>query len=146
MAAVAFSYQVWAARYPELADRVAEPLAQAYFAEAGLYCKNDSCSVITDEPTRLLILNMITAHIAALNATLSDGTPMTPLVGRINSATQGSVTVQAQFDVPAGSAQWWAQTRYGASAWQAMAPYRTMRYVPGHPRQMGPWIGGYPRA
>lgn len=135
MGIAAFSYQAWCARFPELADAVAEPLAQALFIEAGLYVNNTDGSVIKDEAKRGVILNLVVAHLAALSGRAKDA----PLVGRINSATEGSVTVQAQFDVEPGSAQWWVQTPYGASAWQALRPYRTMRYVPGPVRSMQPF-------
>lgn len=138
MSAVAFRYQAWAARYPELACVVAEPLATAYFAEAGLYCDNTAGSRITDDSvggTRETLLNMVTAHIAALNNPTSS-----PLVGRISNATEGSVTVGTQNDYPPGSAQWWQQTKYGAAWWAATAQYRTARYF------SGPAIPQVPRA
>jgi hypothetical protein len=143
MGIVAFSYQTWAARYPALAGKVAEPLAQAYFEEAGMpaLCPNTDTSAISDLKIRALILNMTVAHIAALELRALDA----PIVGRINSATEGSVTVQAQIDLPPGSAQWWAQTPYGMQAWMAMAPYRGMQYRPGRQPYQGPYIGGYVR-
>ena len=130
---VVFDYSLWAARYPELAASVSQSLAVMYFSEAQLYCDNTGCSLIDDtNGARTIILNMLTAHIAALN-----GPSSTPLVGRISSATEGSVSVQTDFQVP-GSAAWYAQTKYGAAAWQAMLPYRTARYIPGpRPRLNG---------
>ena len=145
MSVVTFDYSAWIVRYPEFSATVASPLAAAYFTEACLYVNNTDGSVIADATTRALILNMVTAHIAAMNAPAANGAAASPLVGRINSATQGSVTVQAQFDVPAGSAQWWAITKYGAAAWTAMAQFRTFRYVSNPGRQMSPYIGGYSR-
>lgn len=144
MASVTFNYQAWAARFPELADAVAEPLAQVYFNETSLYVTNDTAGVIKDPVALLSILNLLTAHLAAMNTPMN-GQPASPLVGRISSATQGSVTVQATLDLPPGSPQWFAQTRYGAAVWQALSPYRTMRFVPGRARNMNPWIGGYRR-
>ena len=127
---VTFDYAIWSARYPELAALVSQPQAQAYFYEATLYCDNSPCSPVQD-PTQLgVLLGMVTAHIAALNAALN-GQPSSPLVGRINSATEGSVSVQAQMDAAPGSAQWFNQTKYGAAFWQATVQYRSMRYVPG---------------
>lgn len=134
MAAAVFDYAAWGARYPELVDKVPEPLAQALFVEAGLFLSNGDGSIVQDVPKRLVILNMIVAHLAALQGRASDA----PIVGRINSATEGSVTVQAQYEA-SKSAQWWLQTTYGASAWQALRPYRTFRYVPGTPRVMQPY-------
>jgi hypothetical protein len=132
-------------RYPELAASVPQPLAQQYFAEATLYCDNTPCSIVTDLTMRTMLLNMVTAHIAALNAPLN-GQASSPLVGRINSATEGSVSVGTQLDMPPGSAQWFAQTKYGLAYWQATAQFRTMRYVPGPVPVTNPWgfrYGGF---
>jgi len=131
MSAVAFDYTYWSARYPELASSVAQATAAAYFFEAGLYCDNTAMSPVHDDSVggeRYLFLHMLTAHIAALYAPLGSQ-PSSTLVGRISNASQGSVSVQTQLDVPAGSAQWFAQTKYGLSFWQASARYRRFRYV-----------------
>lgn len=88
-----------------------------------------------------MLLNMATAHIAALNSPLN-GQASSPLVGRITNASEGSVSVQTQFDVPPGSAQWWAQTKYGAAFYAATAQFRVMQYFPGPeyiPDPYRPW-------
>lgn len=129
---VVFDYSGWAARYPELAAFVIQATAQAYFNEAQLYCDNSPTSRIPNSAPmyqRTTYLNMLTAHIAALNAPL--GTPSSPLVGRISNASQGSVNVTAQMDVPAGTAQWYAQTKYGIAFWTATTQFRSMLYAPG---------------
>ena len=130
---VTFSFADWSTRYPELAASVFQAQAQLYFNEAGLYCDNTPTSIITDASPggeREILLNMVTAHIAALNAPLN-GQPSSPLVGRISAGTQGSVSVQTQMDVAPGSAQWFNQTKYGAAYWAATTKYRTMLYVRG---------------
>lgn len=132
MGVAVFDYAVWAARYPELAASVDATLAGSYFTEAGLYLDNTDASVVQDVPTRLLLLNMLVAHIAILNSAARGG-----LVGRVSTATEGSVTVNAEMGPPSGSAAWFLQTAPGASFWQATATYRTMRYAPG-PR---PFLG-----
>src|ERR1017187_352996 len=136
---VTFSYASWAARYPELSVSVGLPQAQQFFNEAQLYCDNSPCSIIPNcEPTfqRAIFLNMLTAHIAAMNAALN-GAPSSPLVGRVSAATEGSVNVSTQMDYPPGSPQWYQQTKYGAAFWAASASFRSMRYVPGPvPRTM----------
>jgi hypothetical protein len=141
---VVFDYPTWSTRYPELAPFVAQPLAQEYFNEAQLYCDNTPASIITDLGVRATLLNMVTAHIAALNAPIGFQ-PSSPLVGRISGATEGSVSVQTQFDVAPGSAQWYAQTKYGAAYWQATAQFRSMLYVPGPAPIANPWGGRYGR-
>lgn len=136
MAVVSFDYAAWAARYPELSAYVAPQQAQAFFSEAQLYCDNTDSSIVTNVATRAVLLNMLTAHIAALNARLA--APSSPLVGRINSASEGSVSVSAELNLPPGSSQWYAQTKYGIAFWQATARYRTFRYVRGPQRIQDP--------
>ena len=125
---VAFDYNAWSVRYPEFGS-ISESLAAAYFAEAGLYLRNDGGGPVSDAATQSLLLNMLTAHIAALNYGVN-GEPSSPLVGRIASATEGSVSVSVDTGALPGSAAWFQQTKYGLSYWQATAGYRTMRYVP----------------
>jgi len=140
---VAFSYSGWSTRYPELAFSVSQPLAQMYFNEAQLYCDNTPTSSIRDASPggqREMLLNMVTAHIAALNAPLNSQ-ESSPLVGRISNATQGSVSVAAQNDYPPGTVQWFQQTKYGAAFWTATAQYRTMHYVPGMVPNVNPYGG-----
>lgn len=128
MCIAVFDYPTWAARYPALATIVNPTLAASYFAEAGLYLDNTDCSRVQDCTLRLALLNMLVAHIATLSNPASAGGA--GIVGRITSATEGTVTVAAQYDV-SQQAQWFAQTQPGAAYWQATAQYRTMQYVPG---------------
>ena len=135
MAVVAFDYELWAARFPELAQFVGPDLALLYWNEAGsLYVDNTPSSVIIDDSAggqRAMILNLAVAHLAMLNAVLNGQAPSS-LVGRIMSATQGSVTVQTAPLTPNSPSQdWWSQTRYGMQVWQALAPFRTALYMPG---------------
>ena len=141
-----FDWQQWQFRYPELAPWVPAGMAGAFFAEAGLYLDNTACSPVSDVGQRSLILGMIVAHLALLNAALN-GQPVSTLVGRIGGASEGSVSVTLAAMALPGSAEWWGQTRPGLSAWQALAPYRTARYIPGPGsfRRFGPGgFGGFP--
>jgi len=137
---VVFDYPSWAARYPEF-NSVPQNTVQAYFNEAQLYCDNSPVGLVPNcAPVfqRAQFLNMLTAHITMLNAVIN-GQPSSPLVGRINSATEGSVSVQTQLDYPAGSPQWYAQSKYGIAYWQASSSFRTMRYVPGPRPNFNPY-------
>lgn len=130
-----FDYAAWVARYPEFAS-ILEPTAAAYFAEAGIYWRNDGTGPVSTTAIQSLLLNMLTAHIAWLNSPrdaqgnpAATGEPAPGLVGRVNSATEGSVSVQVDYGAPAtGSEAWFIQSRYGVAFWQATAAYRTMRY------------------
>lgn len=138
---VAFDYAAWSTRYPEFLPAVTQPLAQMFFNEACLYIDNTATSAFADAThggQRETLLNMATAHIAALNQPGAS-----PLVGRIASANQGSVSVSVDYKA-AGTEQWWAQTRYGAALWAATASYRTMQYLPGPSRTGRPGAWPFP--
>lgn len=148
---VTFDYAAWIVRYPEFAA-VSEPLAQAYFDEATLYLNNSPCSLAAYDPnatppvtTRATLLNMLTAHIAQLNKAVAGGAP-SPLVGRIETATEGSVTVSVgkYADNVSVTAAWYLQTPYGAAYWAATARYRTARYVPAPPLNIRGGAGYFP--
>lgn len=139
MSVVVFNYAVWALRFPEFVANapagklVTEPLAQAYFDEATIYCDNTDLSPVTNVPQRTVFLNLLTAHLAALN-----GPASSPLVGRLSDATEGSVSVSTELDVPKG-AEWFAQTKYGLSYWQAIGRFRKGFYVVPPPTYGGPF-------
>lgn len=130
---VEFDYAVWIARYPEFAD-VNEATATAYFAEASIYHDNSGVGEPSDPVIQLLLMNMMTAHVAALYS--GPGGVLSPFIGRVSSATEGSVSISSEgFAGIVGSQQWLLQSRYGSSYWFATTPYRTFRYVPG-PRRV----------
>jgi len=128
MCVVTFDSAAFRIAYPKFAS-LGDPLLNAYFAQAGLYLDNTECSPVKCCTIRALLLNMLVAHLAALFGPGASG-----LVGRVNSATEGSVSVSV--DMPSGSpsSAWFMQTPYGAQYWQATAPYRTFRYVPSFSR------------
>lgn len=137
---VVFNYPLWAARYPEFSDTVGEDLAQIFFSEAELYLDNTASSKVADNAPagrRALLLNMLVAHVAALSVG-TNGSPVSPFIGRITQATQGTVSVTADMGPISGSQAWFMQTKYGANYWQATASLRQGgRYK--SPR--GPYLG-----
>ena len=127
MTAVVFDPAAFKARYPEFAA-VGVPLLSACFDQAGLYLSNSDNSPVRNLTSRAVLLNMLTAHIATLGGALSsDGQPRP--VGRISSATEGSVSASMEYLAP-GSSAWFAQTQYGAAFWQATSSLRGFRYIP----------------
>ncbi len=134
MSVVVFDPVAFGARYPEFTG-VATPTLQLYFNEATIYLNNTDSSPVTDGTPgglRAMLLNMLTAHIAALNSGVN-GNAAPNTVGRVDSATQGSVSAHIEFQVP-GTAAWFAQTKYGAAFWQATASYRSFQYQAGRSR------------
>lgn len=97
-------------------------LLPQFAAEAALYTQTDDGGIITDIPTLTYLLNMLTAHVAALNSGVW-GQQATQMVGRVSSAGEGSVNVSLSMTTP-GTSAWFMQTKYGAAYWQASMPYR----------------------
>lgn len=134
MAVVVFDPVAFKARYPEF-NAVSDVLLGLYFTEATLYLDNTDCSRVSDVNQRALLLNMLTAHIAALNGSGVNGSGASGMVGRVNSATEGSVSVSSEYVVANnGTMAWYLQTPYGAQYWAATGRYRTMQYVRYQPR------------
>lgn len=135
---VTFDYTVWSTRYSEFAANVTEAQAQLFFNEACLYHPNDGRGPINDPGVQLMLLNMVTAHIAKLAVPGPGGFLNSP-PGRISSTSGGGVSVSSESEMP-GTADWYKTTHYGRAYWGAMAPSRTARYVPGPQRQFDAFI------
>lgn len=146
---VEFNYIDWIANFPQFVG-VDQATAQRYFKFAELYCRNDGGGPITDCNVKRELMNLLTAHIAQLlapqrngvAATTGGGTSPAPsIVGRIASASEGSVSVSVDFPTTPNAA-FFNQTEFGAMYWAATAAYRTMRYIPGFTRSFTPFPFG----
>lgn len=124
---VTFDPAAFIAAFPSFSTVPAAALI-ANFNLATLYLNNSYCSVVRDEPTRAQLLNLATAHITALLNGVN-GEPPAGTVGRISSATQGSVSLNTEFKSDSEAASFWQQTQWGAMFWAATTVYRTMRHV-----------------
>jgi hypothetical protein len=125
---VTFDYAAWVARYPEFST-VTQPMAQDYFNEATLYFRNDGGGPCNDASVQLTLLNMLTAHIAQLNAIINGVVP-SPLVGPLSDVSEGSVSAATDLSNIPGSAAWYNQTKYGFAFWAATRGWRTAVYRP----------------
>ena len=137
MSVVVFVYSDWNTSYPQFSTTVTSGQAQSCFDQATLYCANVEGALVPYDTTvtppitvRLSVLYLLTAHIAQLQYGCVLGgalVPAGPLVGRVSSATQGSVSVSVEMK-GLDTAAWFNQTQFGASAYQALAQFRTARY------------------
>lgn len=125
---VTFDPVAFAAAFPMFA-LVSGAALTANFGYATLMLDNSCCSVVKDAPTRALLLNLATAHITALLNGVN-GQPPQGVVGRINQAQEGSVSVSTEMLAKTESAAYWQQTPWGAQYWASTLKYRTARYVP----------------
>jgi Protein of unknown function (DUF4054) len=132
------TYSAWSGYYPSLAPYIDEAAFNNCFNLAQLYQANDGSGPINDPLTAIRLMGLMIAHIAVLTYPTTGPVPggsqppdpVSPLVGRISNATEGSVNVAAQNDYPPGSAQWFQQSVWGSAWWEATAQFRTMRYAP----------------
>lgn len=111
------------------------------FSLATVYLRNDGTGPVSTVPLQTSLLYMLTAHIAQLMYGTT-GTNASGVVGRVNSASEGSVSIGADWPTTANNA-WFLQTPYGANFWQATAGYRMARYVVGPTRFGTGKSGGY---
>lgn len=136
---VTFDFATWSGLYPEF-SACSPTQGQDWFNRASFLCGNEPSNPANRQPGMLQsLLYLLTSHIAWLNAPrdikgnpAATGQPASPIVGRINTASEGSVSVGADMgDVTAGSPSqpWYMTTRYGAEYWAATAFVRTARYV-----------------
>lgn len=148
---VVFDPAEFVAAWPDFTGLHNAQMANA-FSLATLVLNNSCGSIVSDANQRMALLYMLTAHVAFLVYGSNDGTPggIVPppgIVGRIASATEGSVSVQAEYSSEVGQSEaWFIQTKYGAMFWQATSYLRTMHYIgapdsgpngPGFPFQWG---------
>lgn len=120
------------ALFPEF-DAVTDVQLQFLFDEATDFLSNDAYSAVSDLSKRERLLYLLMAHLAYGRYGDSKGNGASGFVGRISSASEGSVSVGSDLgDVGAGTA-WYTQSPYGLSFWQATKVYRMAHYYPGTP-------------
>lgn len=142
---VQFDPAEFVAAWPEFAG-LSNVQMQNAFNLATLYLANTCQGRVFNAQLRQTLLYLLTAHIAFLNSGTNDGagtvTPPPGVVGRINAASEGTVSVNAEMVATASSA-FYLQTKYGAQYWDATARFRTAVYVSPVITSDGPWGEGF---
>lgn len=128
MAIVVFDPVAFKAAYPEFVA-ISDARCTIMFdmaAQAILDNTDNSPVMALDYRTQLFWL--LVAHVLTLFAVAPDGSERP--VGRVDSATEGTVSVGFAYELPAGSAMaaWFNQTKYGALYWMMTAQFRSMKY------------------
>lgn len=147
---VVFDPAAFKASFPEFST-VADGVLTMNFQLATLQLGNSCGSQVCNPGERELLLNLLTAHITQLRNGIN-GQPAQGIVGRIDKATEGSVSVGAGMGVEVYGQPYYDQTQFGALYWQSTAQYRTFMYMPAAPvcadfgvaAVLGPnpWLGG----
>ena len=97
----------------------------AYFGVAETFLNNTKCSVVKNLDARKKMLYLLTAHIAAITQQAESGNPT---VGRIASATEGTVSIGLDYGTMGNNERWYLQTPWGAMYWQLTKKYRSAVY------------------
>lgn len=128
MGQVVFSPSSFKVAFPEF-TATSDALLTQFFNCATLYLSNEDGSVVQDLTRREQLLWLLTAHVGVLRGALTPaGTAGGPSpVGRVSSASQGSVSASMDFPASPGAA-WFNQTGYGAMFWQATLSLRSFNY------------------
>lgn len=99
-----------------------------YFFESIEGLLNNSETSCISLKNRKLWYWLLVAHKAELQNRINDGN--TGLVGRISSATEGSISVSTDYPMGSGAMeQWLKSTPYGAEFYAKTAAYRTATWV-----------------
>jgi hypothetical protein len=143
---VQFNAAEFVALWPEFTG-LTNANMQTAFNDAQLLLDNSCVSGVQDANKRLILLYTLTAHVCAIDFGTNDGagnvTPPQGIVGRVDSAAEGSVSVAASYSSEVTQSEaFYIQTKYGAKFWQQTTQYRMMRYY-GAPA-IGPNGPGYP--
>ncbi|CAH5458670.1 TPA: DUF4054 domain-containing protein [Enterobacter roggenkampii] len=124
MGVVTLDVAEWKSKYPQynaLTDQQVEDL----FYAATTYLENTPQSVIADEDKRKYFLYLLTAHLAYLFYVDANGNGgVTGMVGRLSSASEGSVSVGSAMSNVPFNAEFFLQSPYGFTFWQATKIYR----------------------
>lgn len=89
---------------------------------------NNECSLVKDLDMRKHFLYLLVAHMATLDQRTEEGNSV---VGRVSSATEGTVSIGLDYGEMNDNARWYLQTPYGAKYWQMMKQFRSMLYLLG---------------
>ncbi len=128
---VTFNFDQFALEYPEFAT--VDPVrAQSMFNIAQLsILDNTGGSPVKSVSTLAELFNMLVAHMLTIFGRVAPAGANNTPIGRMSSATQGTVNVSFEYKIPEGSAlaAWFNTTQYGAMFWVATARFRSARYM-----------------
>ncbi len=120
---VVFVIAEFRALYPSI--KATDEQLVMFFSIAEGFLDNSECSVVKDLEQRKYMLYLLVAHMAALNQQTEAGNAV---VGRLATATEGTVSISLDYGTMGNNERWYLQTPYGAMYWQLTKRYRSMLY------------------
>ena len=121
---VEFNVNKFRSLYPTL--KATDDQLNWYFVESTMLLNNTSKSCVKSLAEREVLLFLLVAHMAVLQQRIEGDNEV---VGRISSASQGSVSVTLDNGQTTLSDKWYQQTPYGAKYWALTAKYRSFLYI-----------------
>jgi hypothetical protein len=135
---ITFDPTAFVQAFPEFQNVPPARLTFLFGLASSTLLDNTGAGPVNDPAQLLDLFWLLVAHLLALfgpSVTTGGqgggtaGSPGAP-VGRLDSATQGSVSSSFAYDIPQNpSAPWFVQTKYGATYWLATAQFRSARYI-----------------
>lgn len=132
MAIVVLNINEFKAKYPAF-NNLTDDVYHRLFDIACLTLNNTDNNPVKNADQRKTLLYLLMAHLAVLDSDIKDASGSNGsggLVGRIHSATEGSVSISTEYATATQSSAWYLQTQYGALYWQLILPFRLFKYVP----------------
>lgn len=123
MAIVVFDIDEFRELYPKIAATDAQ--LDMFFTIAEGFLDNTECSVVKNPSERKTMLYLLVAHMASLNQQTESGNAV---VGRVSSASEGTVSISLDYGVMDNTSRWYLQTPYGAMYFQMTKKYRSFLY------------------
>lgn len=124
MGVVIFNVEKFKKLYPRFT--LSDEQLEMFFTKASMILNNTDCSCVKSLVDREMLLYLLVAHFAALQVRIDSGNDS---VGRVSSASEGSVSVSLDYGASSNSEKWYTQTPYGAEYWQLTAQYRSGLYI-----------------
>lgn len=136
MAVVALDPAKFKTAFPEFADVPDARLTVLFGIIGATILDNTGASVVTDVTMRESLMFLLLAHMLTLYGTgplagaPGAGTGPFGAVGRVSSATEGSVSSSMEYHAAASATEaWFSQTQYGAMYWAMTVSFRSFRYA-----------------
>lgn len=130
MAIVVLDITKFRAMFSEFSN-VTNDLLPFLFEQATDYLNDSDFSLVEDVIKRERLLYLLMAHLAYVRYGDANGNGGTGMVGRISSASEGSVSVSSDAGQVEFRYMWYTQSQYGMEFWQATKVYRMANYYPG---------------
>lgn len=111
--------------YPQFAN-MSDTILNYFFEKAETLLDNSETACIPLAERKILFY-LLVAHYAALQDRINQGN--SGLVGRIASATTGTVSIGTDYGSSSPNSKWYDQTPYGAEYWAMIAKYKNAIYI-----------------